>query len=69
MPRTKHMHNKRRSNMATALKHMERSHRSHRQNTIPVAMFANKAAVRETKKATKERMNIFQKIIHRMQNK
>lgn len=55
--------------MSTTLKHMERSHRSHRQNTIPVAMFANKAAVRETKKATKERMNIFQKIIHRMQNK
>lgn len=62
-------HDERGKTMATALKHMERSHRSHRQNTIPVAMFANKAAVRETKKATKERMNIFQKIIHRMQNK
>lgn len=55
--------------MATALKHMERSHRSHKKNAIPVAMFANKAAIRESKKTTKERMNIFQKIMHRMQNK
>ena len=55
--------------MGTALKHMERSHRNHNKNTIPVAMFANKAAVRKEKKATQERMNIFQKIIHRMQNK
>lgn len=55
--------------MATALKHMDRSHRSHKKNAIPVAMFANKAAIRKSKKTTKERMNIFQKIIHRMQNK
>lgn len=55
--------------MATALKHMERSHRSHEKNAIPVAMFASKAAVRKEKKATREQLSLFQKLMHRTQNK
>ena len=55
--------------MATALKHMERSHRSHKKNAIPVAMFASKAAVRKEKKATQERLSPLQKLLHRTQNK
>ena len=52
--------------MTSSLKHMERSHRSHQKSTVPVAMFANKAAA---KKQKKNRQGFFQRIMHRMQNK
>ena len=56
--------------MATALKHMERSHRRHKK-TLPAQMFANKAEIKANVRALKKRGGAgpLQKLIHRMQNK
>lgn len=50
--------------MATAKKHMERSHYSYH-NGIPAQMFANKAAVKINAKANIQRASLFQKLFHR----
>lgn len=55
--------------MTTARKHMERSHRNHQKDAIPVAIFASRAAVRKEKKATQEYKSLFQKVMHRTQDK
>ena len=60
--------------MATAYKHMLRSHRSHKTAVIPVAMFERRAVARATKKNTEERMSLIRAfirgaIMRRMQNK
>lgn len=53
--------------MATAKKHMERSHYSYH-NGIPSSMFANKAAVKLNAKANIQKASIFQKLFHRKMN-
>ena len=50
--------------MATAKKHMERSHYSYH-NRIPSSMFANKAVVKLNAKANIQKASIFQKLFHR----
>ena len=53
--------------MATKQKHMERSHRSHR-NRIPDGMFSNHAAVRANSMANRQRASIFAQLFHRKLN-
>ena len=57
--------------MATAYKHMLRSRRSESTKTIPVQMFANKAAIKSQKNAVRQSGGggLLQAIMHRMQNK
>ena len=60
--------------MASAYKHMLRSHRSHHTAVIPVAMFERRAVARAERKNTDERVGLIRAfirraIMHRMQNK
>ena len=55
--------------MATAKKHMERSHRSYH-NAKPFADFERKAKIKQTKKENKKNfMGIFKSLFHRTTNK
>lgn len=51
--------------MATAVKHMERSHRSYKE-VKPFSDFERKAKI---KKASKENKSLFAKFFHRTSNK
>lgn len=50
--------------MATAKKHMERSHYSYHKR-IPTSMFANKAIIKMNAKANIQKSSILQKLFHR----